>query len=150
MSPQRPASVTGAIWLLLGLVAWSGVTALLTAVFRDELVDAWAAGRADAGAVEPPAFVPVAVVLFVVFALLVLVLLVFLRDGHRWARGSLTAVEVLMAVATLAGLRTDPPALFLALSLVSLVLDVAAVIFLWHRDTTAYVSDAWLATNRRP
>lgn len=141
MSPQRPASVTGAIWLLVGLIVWTGITAVLTVAFRSDLVDAWAEGRGDTGSVEPPAFVPVAVVMFVVFALLAIVLIMFFHEGHQWARVLLTMVVVVMALATLAlSVRNQPPALFLVLLLVSLALEGAVLVCLWHRDTSVFVS----------
>src|SRR5690242_6659062 len=138
MSPQRPAMVTGATWLAVAAVAMTGVTALMTVVFKHELVDAWAADRSDAGAVEPPAFVPVAITMFVVVALLSMVLISFFRDGHDWARVLLSAVVVLIGIATFAILRTNPPVLFLAVAVVSVVVDLAAVVALWHRDTRAF------------
>jgi hypothetical protein len=144
MSPQRPGSVTGAIWLLAVVVMMSGLTALLTLVFRDDLVESWASDRSDLGSVEPPAFVPVAITMFVVVGLLAVVLILFFYQGHNWARVLLTALVVLMGVATLASLRANPPALFLVLSLVSLVVDLAAVACLWHKDTRAYTGSAWV------
>jgi hypothetical protein len=138
MSPQRPAVVTGAVWLSVGVIAAAGLTALMTLVFKDELVDAWAADRTDAGAVEPPAFVPVAITMFVVVALLAVVLISFFGKGYNWARVVLSAVVVLVGVATLAILRTNPPALFLAVAIVSLLVDVAAVGALWHPETLAF------------
>ena len=138
MSPQRPAMVTGATWLAVAAVAMTGVTALMTAVFKDELVRAWAADRSDSGAVEPPAFVPVAVTMFVVVALLAVVLISFFREGHNWARIVLSAVVVMVGIATFAILRTNPPALFLAVAIVSLVIDLAAVVALWHKDTRVF------------
>jgi hypothetical protein len=147
MSRPQPRSLTNAIRVVWSLVALSGLTALLTVVLRDELVSRWAAGRQDVGTVQPPEFVPVAIVLFVVFAALAGVLVMFVRDGHSWARVSLSALVVFMAVATLAGLRTDPPVLFLGLALVSVVLDAILLVFLWHRDTTTYIRGAWLASH---
>jgi hypothetical protein len=138
MTPQRPGSVVGAIWVLVAVVVISGVTALLTLAFGDELDDAWAADRTDLGSVEPPAFAPVAITMFVVVALLVVVLLVFLDQGHNWARVLLSALVVLMGIATLASLRANPPALFLVLSVVALSLDLAAAVLLWHPDTRAF------------
>ncbi|MFC4786654.1 hypothetical protein ACT8ZV_19420 [Nocardioides sp. MAHUQ-72] len=148
MSRQQPRSVSGATWVLLGLVLLSGFTALLTVILRDDLVSSWAAGHPDStGDLKPPAFVPVAIVLFVVFALLAGVLAVFLRSGHSWARLSLTALVGFMAVATLAGLRSDPPPLFIVLTVVSVVLDAALLFFLWHRDTSAYIRGVWLSSH---
>ncbi|MDI6908898.1 hypothetical protein [Nocardioides sp.] len=142
MSQQRPVAVSGAIWVLVAVVVTSGVTALLTLVFGDELDDAWAAGRTDLGSVEPPAFAPVAITMFVVVGVLVIVLLQFLQQGHNWARVLLSALVVLMAIATLASLRADPPMLFLALSVVGLSLDLTAAVLLWHPDTRAFTRSA--------
>ncbi|HEU5035984.1 MAG TPA: hypothetical protein VFT70_03185 [Nocardioides sp.] len=138
MNPQRPAVVTGATWLAVAAVAMTGLTALMTVVFKDELVRAWAADRSDAGAVEPPAFVPVAITMFVVVALLAVVLLSFFREGHNWARVLLSALVVMVGIATFAILRTNPPPLFLAVAIVSLLVDLAAVVALWHKETRAF------------
>jgi hypothetical protein len=141
MNQQRPGSVTGAIWLLAGVIAMAGVTALLTAVFEDDLLDSWAAGRTDVGSVQPPAFVPVAITMFVVVGLLAAVLIVFLSRGLNWARLLLTALVTFMGVAALAGLRIDPPALFVAVLWVWLAVDVAALVALWRKDTRAFTAD---------
>jgi hypothetical protein len=144
MTRQQPRSVSGATWFLAGLVALSGLTALLTVVYRDDLVRSWESGHPDAGgALQPPAFVPVAIVLFVVFALLAGVLISFLRGGHAWARLALSGLAIFMAVMTLAGLRTDPPPLFLVLPAVWVALDVALLVCLWLPATSAYVSGSW-------
>jgi hypothetical protein len=147
MSRHQPRSLTNAILAVWGLVALSGLTALLTLVLRGELVRRWEAGRQDVGTIQPPDFVPVAIVLFIVFAALAGVLVMFVRDGHSWARISLSVLVVFMAVSTLAGLRTDPPVLFLVLALASAVLDAALLFFLWHRDTSTYIRGAWLASH---
>ncbi|MBI2246124.1 MAG: hypothetical protein HYU55_19960 [Nocardioides sp.] len=138
MSEQRPVAVTGAIWVLVAVVVTSGVTALLTLVFGDELDASWAADRTDLGSVEPPAFAPVAITMFVVVAVLAIILLLFLGQGHNWARVLLSALGVMMAIATLASLRADPPTLFLVLSVVALSLDLTAAVLLWHPDTRAF------------
>ena len=138
MTQQRPAVVTGAIWLAIAAVAMTGLTALMTVVFKDELVRAWAADRSDSGAVEPPAFVPVAITMFVVVACLAVVLFSFYGEGHNWARILLSAVVVLIGIATFAILRTNPPALFLAVAIVSVLVDLAAVVALWHKDSRAF------------
>ena len=44
-----------------------------------------------------------------------------------------------LAVGTVAGLRTGPPAMFVVLSVASCSLEVARGLFLWHPDTNAYL-----------
>ncbi len=149
----RPSSVTRAIrmhWLLclLGLVA-----VVLTVVLNDQLIRSWAEGRPDLrrvletqglqaikdGAVRPPAFVAPAITLFIVIVLLMWMLLVFFANGNNWARLALTALLFFTAVATVAGIRTDPPAVFVVLSIASMVLEVVAVAYLWHPDTNKFL-----------
>jgi hypothetical protein len=156
---ERPESVTRATQALTALVTLSGVTALLTAFLRDDLVLSWAEGHRTARAIvrdggldaleqssiTPPAFVPVAIVLFVVFAALAWVLVVFIRAGHEWARLTLAGCVVLMAIATGGGMRTSPPTVFLVLSWMSIVLEAVLLYFLAHRDTTAYIRGTWQA-----
>jgi len=150
MTRQQPRSVSGVTWFLGGLVLLSGLTALLTVLYRDDLVRSWEAGHRDvSGALEPPAFVPVAIVLFIVFALLAAVLLSFLRSGHAWARLALSGLAVFMAVVTLAGLRSDPPALFLVLPVVWVALDVALLVCLWLPGTSAYLNGSWPGPSAR-
>ena len=142
MTQDRPTSVVAAVRLTWALVALSGITAVLTIVFKDELMDAWEAGRPDASSLKPPAIAPVAVVMLIVVGLLALVILEFFRSQHSWARVALTATVVLMALGTCATLRIGPPALFVVLSIVGLVLQVAVVVALWHRDTSEYLRES--------
>ncbi|MBB6626362.1 hypothetical protein H5V45_03410 [Nocardioides sp. KIGAM211] len=148
MARQQPGSVTNAVRVLVALIALTVLTALLTVVLHDELVRSWAAGRADGGVdVQPPAFTPVAIVLCIVFAALAGVLIMFVRDGHGWARISLAALVVFIGIGSLAILRTDPPPVFLVISVVSVLLDLALLVLLWHRDSSAYMRGAWLSSH---
>jgi hypothetical protein len=142
MVQQRSAMVTGALWLTAGAVALAGLATVLTIVFKDELVDSWAADRADAGGtVTPPAFVPVAVTMFIVVAMLTLVVLAFFWQGYEWARVLLSLIALVLAAATLSVLRTNPPTLFLVVAIASLVVDVLAVAALWHRESRVFCSE---------
>ncbi|NYD41456.1 hypothetical protein [Nocardioides panaciterrulae] len=144
MRRQQPRSISGAIGVLAAMVVLSGLTALLTVVYRDRLVRSWETGHPDVGgALQPPAFVPVAIVLFCVFALLAGVLVSFLRGGHPWARLALSGLSIFMAVVSLAGLRSDPPTLFLVLPVVWVALDLALLVCLWLPATSAYVNGSW-------
>ncbi|MDP2775851.1 MAG: hypothetical protein Q8O61_20015 [Nocardioides sp.] len=138
---QQPSSVTLAVRLMVGLVVFGAAVTVLTVVQRDELIEAWSVGHPEDSSIQPPAFVPVAIVLYIVLAGLILVLVPFLHTAHNWARWSLVAMVLMIAVSTLAGLRTNPPSLFVVFSLASLPLDAAILYALMHRDTSAFLRD---------
>ena len=143
MGRQRPGSVTNAVRVLVGLVVLTGLTAVLTVVLRGDLVASWASGHPHStGSVRPPDFVPVAVVLFFVFAALAGVLVMFFLGGHNWARLSLSALVVFLGVGALAGLRAGPPPLFMGLAGVAVLLGVVLLGCLWHPGTSAYLRRA--------
>lgn len=161
---ERPVSVTRATQVTAALVALTGLTALLTVFLRDDLIRSWADGHRtareivrdggldalDRSSITPPAFVPVAIVLFVVFAALAWVLIVFIRAGHEWARLTLAGSVVLMAIATGGGMRTSPPTTFVVLSWMSIVLEALLLVFLAHKDTTAFIRGTWRAPQDVP
>jgi hypothetical protein len=136
---SRPASVDRAVLLLWGLVVVGVIVTVLVVVFRQELAEAWSAGHPPDSAIKQPEFVPVVIVSYVVVAGLILTLVPFLRGGHNWARHSLAATVVFIGITTVAGLRTDPPAVFVVCAAVSLVYNAVLLFHLYHRATTAYV-----------
>jgi hypothetical protein len=159
MSAEQPVSVTRARQLLAAVVALGAVVTVLIVVLQDQLIRSWAEGRPDTrrvlrtrglqavkdGEVHVPAFIPVALVLFVVVALLIWVLAAFLRGGYGWARIALTLTLFFLAVGTIGGLRTGAPATFMVLSIASFPIEAAAAFFLWHKDTSAYLKGTWTA-----
>ncbi|GEP37106.1 hypothetical protein NPS01_07690 [Nocardioides psychrotolerans] len=136
---QQPRSLVLAVRLLLALVVLGALVTLLTAVQREALIRAWSVGHPSDSSIQAPAFVPVAVVLYVVYAGLMLVLLPFLRGGYSWARWSQFALVAIIVISTLAALRTEPPTLFVVCSVASLPLDAAILYLLVHRDTSAFL-----------
>ncbi|SDC95191.1 hypothetical protein [Nocardioides lianchengensis] len=156
MAGNHPTTVTRTTQVLGVLLALGAVAAVLSVFLEDSLIRSWAEhnpsvretfeqGGLDAvkdSPVQIPAFAPVAVVLFVVIAGLALVLLAFVRIGHLWARTCLAVLVAFTALGTIAGLRTDPPGLYVAFAAVSLVIEVVLVYFLFHRDTTAFLREA--------
>jgi hypothetical protein len=143
MGRQRPGSVTSAIRAQLALVGVAGLTTLVTIVQHDELV------RTGRPGIDPLKVVPVAVVLFITFALLAAVLVVFFRGGHGTARVALTVLAGLLLLAMIAVLRLDPPILFVVLAMICALLDLVLVYFLWHRDTSEFLRGAALAARTR-
>jgi hypothetical protein len=147
MGRQRPGSVTSAIRAQLALVGVAGLATLLTIVERDELVRAWT-DRHPTG-IDPPDFVPVAIVLFITFGLLAAVLMVFFRAGHGSARVALTVLAGFFLLAMIAVLRLDPPVLFIVLAVLSGLLDLVLLFFLWRKDTSEFLRGAALAAHTR-
>src|SRR5918999_316368 len=121
-----PTSVRAAVWLLWTVVGLSGLTALLTVVLRDDLVASWREGKSPE--LTPPAFVPVAITLFVVLALLGWVLVVFFRTGHDWARWSMAAMVAFAGFTAAIGLNRDLPTAFVVLTALSLVVSAALLV----------------------
>ena len=143
MGRQLPRSVTRAVQTQAALVVVSGLITVLTAIQREELEAAFVARESPD--IDVPAFVPVAVVLWVTFALLAAVLVVFFRSGHPSARLSLTGLAAFFLFTMLVMYRQDPPRLFDVLAAVAAVLDVVLVYFLWHRETNEFMRGAQLA-----
>lgn len=138
---QHPTAVTRAIQLLLGLLVAGFVVTVLVVIFRDDLDEAWSAGHPADSSIKPLEFVPVVIVLYIVLALLTLTLIPFFRNGHNWARHSLVAVVLMIALSTSAVLRTDPPILFVVISIAAMLLEVLILYYLWHRDTSRYLHE---------
>lgn len=153
MAGQQPITLTRASQVLGALLGLGALAAILMVFLEDALIESWAehnpsvrkafeAGGIDAvreSSVHIPAFAPVAIVLYVVLAGLALVLMAFVRAGHDWARICLVILVVCTALGTIAGFRTTPPTLYVAFAVVSLVIEVVLVYFLYHRDTTAFL-----------
>jgi hypothetical protein len=150
-----PTALTMTLRLLVGVVLVSGLTTVLTWVQEEALVRSWAGRNATAAEMlaeggydalrdNPivPSFVPLAIVSFIVFVLLAVVLAAFLVDGHGWARPVLTATVLFASLVAVLSIGRHLPVLFVVLSWVSLALHAALLFFLWHKDTSAYLRGA--------
>ncbi len=146
MGRQRPASVTSAIGAQAALVLVSALTTVFTVIQREELTRVWSAGQPVG--TQPPAFAPVAIVLFFTFALLAWILVVFFKDGHSSARYALTGLAVFHLFSDLVLCLQGPPVLFIVLSVLSAGLGLVLLVFLWHRDTTAFLRGVELAARQ--
>lgn len=146
MGRQRPASATNAMRAQATLVLVSGVMTVLIVVQRDELTRVWRAGQ-PAGT-QPPTFAPVAIVLFVTFALLAGILTIFFLEGHPFGRYAVSGLAVFHLFAMTVFCLGGPPALFVVLGATSAALDLVLLAFLCHRDTTAFLRGVELAAHQ--
>lgn len=135
----QPRSAAIAIGLLRGLVLAGLVVTVLVVIFQQDLGEAWSAGEPADSAIEPLHFVPVVVVLYVVVGGLALTLVSFLSGANEWALHALAAVVLIIAITTVAGIRTNPPALFLGVSVVALVYLAVTLVFLYRPETIRWV-----------
>jgi hypothetical protein len=154
MRRQLPGTVVNAVRVLVALVVLGGVTTVLMWVRADDLILSWGRGNAAASEIleegglaalkeSPivPSFVPVAIVSFVMFAMLALVLGVFFVEGHNWARISLSATVVFGLLLSVITVGYDLPGLFVGCVVVGALLCLAELFFLWHKATNAYIRD---------
>ncbi|MBD3913444.1 hypothetical protein [Nocardioides hwasunensis] len=138
--------------MLALIVATSAVITVLIRLMRDEVILGWADGNPAAQAkLEEggiallrndqivPGFVALAVVAFIGFTLLAMVLGSFLVGGHGWARMVLTATAGVGVLVGAVCLKSHLPVVFVVLSALVIVEGLVLSFFLWHRDTTAFL-----------
>lgn len=149
---EMPGSITNALRSLLALVVVSGLAVLLTWLQHDEIIRAWAKGNSSAqeilasGGIAAlrdskivPKFVPLALVSFIVFAVLAMVLGAFLADGHGWSRLVLTGTTFFGLLVSILGLNHGLPTAFVIVSGLFFLLCLTLVFFLWRKDTSTYL-----------
>ena len=152
MARDVPGSVTNSVRVLGLIVATSGVITVLTWWMRDEVILGWAEGNPSAqeilaqGGIEQlrespivPGFVALAVVAFVGFAALALVLASLFLGGYGWTRPVLTATAGVGVLVGAVCLDADLPPIFVALSALIILEGLVLSFFLWQRSTTDYL-----------
>ena len=151
---ELPRSVVNSLRVLALIVATSGVITLLTFVMRDEVILGWSKGNPSAreilaqGGIEAlrespivPGFPALALVAFIGFALLAVVLASFFAGGHPWTRPVLTGTALVGVLVGAVCLDKHLPTIFVVLSGLIIVEGLVLVFFLWRKDTTAHLRD---------
>ena len=154
MARDVPRSVVNATRALGLIVVTSGVITLLIWLMRDEVILGWAEGNPSAqeilaqGGIDQlrdspivPGFVALAVVAFVGFALLAVVLGSFFKGGHGWTRPVLTATAGLGVLVGAVCLDNHLPVILVGLSALVIIEGLVLSYFLWQRETTSYLRD---------
>ena len=152
MARDRPGSVVNAVRVLGLIVVTSAVITLLIWLLRDDVILGWAEGNPSAQAIldeggiellrdspSVPGFVALAVVAFVGFAALALVLASFFLGGHAWTRLVLTATAGVGVLVGAVCLDSHLPTVFVVLSALIIVEGLVLSFLLWRRETTAFL-----------
>jgi len=152
MARDVPGSVTNAVRVLGLIVATSGLITLLIWLMSDDVILGWAKGNPSAqellaqGGIAQlrespivPGFVALAIVAFVGFALLAMVLGSFFLGGHAWTRFVLTATAGVGVLVGAVCLANHLPVIFAVLSALVILEGLVLSYFLWQRETTAYL-----------
>jgi len=147
---KRPAAIDLASWLLWIQVLAGLVVSVLVVIFRDDLQEAWSPGRSGDSTVQPLEFVPVILVLYGVIAITALTLIPMMRAGHNWARHALGLMDVGILIATIATVRTMPPAVFRGLIIAAAVLAAVTLVFIWHPDSRRHCRELSDVTSDEP
>ena len=101
--------------------------------------DIYDEGGADAVSDSAPAYVPIAVISTIIFGGIMALLAIFLQRGDNWARIVLTVLAVLGVLGAFSNFVQHRPALLLVITVLQLALYVGLLVFMWHRDSSAYV-----------
>lgn len=134
-----PASVSTAVKLIWVSVAFSVLSTAVTFVYLDDLVDS-AVG--DSSGIDRDAarigVIVGAVVGLIIGAAIAGLFAYFISKGANWARIVYTVFAALGVVFNLFGLTGSQPAILLLLSIVSLILNLVIVFFLFRPDSNRY------------
>ncbi len=142
---EPPPAIKTAVNIVWAVVAISVVSTILTVLFLDDLVAAAAtAAGADLNAAKADAarstIIVSAIIGFLIFGALWILLGIFLRRGANWARIVLTVLAAIDLVFGLFNLTLGQPAVFLVLSVISMLLYVALLVFMWRRESSDYIA----------
>lgn len=138
----RPQAVVLACWLVWAMVLGGLLVCVMVVVKRDDLGAVWSPVQVGDSTVQPVEFVPVILVLYGVTAVLAATLIALFRDGHTWARYSLSVIVFGIFLVTVATVRTDPPTLVNAAAVAAAVLSAVTLVFLLHPQSRDFMRAA--------
>lgn len=141
-SAQMPGSVATAVKLIWASIALSLLSAVLTFAMLDTIVDQAvesAGANVDADLVRTTAIIG-GVIGLVISVGLTLLLLMFIKKGANWARITYTVLAVIGLLFGLIGLAGEQPVLMRLLGIISMLLTVAILFFLWKKESNAWFS----------
>lgn len=145
-SQGPPSTLRNAVLLLWVLIGIGLVRVVLTFAMADSLMEHWIEqydpeGRFPREMVESaaPAYGGLALVSGALFAAVLALCAIFLARGARWAHVVAIVFGILTALGGAMSLIQPVPVLFTVVFLVTAVVAIAALVFLFAAPTRAYV-----------
>lgn len=134
-----PESVKTAIKLIWASIALGLLSAIVTFVLLDDIVDSALEGATGLDRESAQlSIVGGTIVGLVVSVGLAALFAYFIGKGANWARITYTVLTVLGIVLSLLGLFSTQPVILLVISVVGLALSVAILSFLYRPESNAY------------
>ncbi|CAA9268876.1 MAG: hypothetical protein AVDCRST_MAG76-3261 [uncultured Acidimicrobiales bacterium] len=137
---EAPPAIKTSVAIVWAVVALSVISTILTFFLLDEIVES---AGVELDSTEEDAAriggIVGAIIGFLIFGALWILLGTFLRKGANWARIVLTVLAGLGLLFGLFGLTRDQPGPFRILGVVQLVLMVALLVFMWRRESSDYI-----------
>jgi hypothetical protein len=139
--PNPVRNATLAVWAILALVV---LRVILTAVFRDDLVDAWIEDNApglprEIAAEGAPAYTGVALVSLVITALLAFAA-INLPKGANWARVVAMVFAALSLLGVLLAFLAPSLVILQVINVVVAVLSIAVIVLLVTAESNRFFS----------
>lgn len=138
---EPPPAIKTSVNIIWAVVALSVVGTILTFLFLDDIVESAGVSldSSEADAARIGGMVG-SVIGLLIFGALWVLLGIFLRKGANWARITLTVLAVLALVFGVIGLLGEQPAIFLVLGILQMALYVALLVFMWRKESSAYIA----------
>lgn len=142
-----PASVKTAVTLIWASVALGVISTIVTFIFLDDIIAAAVGANSgvDTDAIRTSTVIG-AIVGLVFSVVLAALFAYFISKGANWARIVYSVLLVLGILLNLFGLLGSQPAILIIITVISLVLSVAILFFLYRPDSNRYFKSAQ-ATN---
>ena len=136
-----PKSVRTAATLVYAIIAIAVLRTILTIVFQDSLIEAFAESQGinpEVAKETAPEYTSLAIIGLLIFGGLMAWLTVMFLKGRNWARIVATVIAVLNVLGGLIGLLQAAPLWYQLLGLLSAILAVGVIVMLWRRDSKEF------------
>lgn len=134
-----PASVKTAVKLIWASVALGVISTIVTFIFLNDIIDATVGDSSGVNRDAARSGAIIGAIVGLIFSVVIAVLFAyFISKGANWARIVYTVLLGIGILINLFGLLGSQPTVLLAITVLSLVLSVAILFFLYRPDSNTY------------